>query len=74
MMGNVRSLRNKCDELSALSKFAFEYRESSLICLTETWLNDRDTDRSVNLDGFTLISDRTNSCGEKMWWSSMYVY
>ena len=66
MMGNVRSLRNKCDELSALSKFMFEYRESSMICLTETWLSDKDTDASVNIDGFTLIrSDRTEEAGKK---------
>jgi hypothetical protein len=36
--GNVRSLRNKMDELTALTHLHYAYREASLICLTETWL------------------------------------
>jgi ribosome assembly protein 1 len=55
MTGNVRSLRNKVDELSALCRYDFAYRESSMICLTETWLQERDPDSSVDIDGFTLL-------------------
>ena len=38
VFGNVRSIRNKTDELTAHCKFNSEYRDTSLICLTETWL------------------------------------
>ncbi len=53
--GNVRSIRNKTEELCALCRFHYEYRESSLICLTETWLNDLDNDGSIDIDGFTVL-------------------
>lgn len=56
--GNVGSLRNKT-ELSANCKYLYEYRESAIIALTETWLQDRDADGIYSLDGFVLIrSDR----------------
>ena len=54
MTGNVRSLRNKTD-ISALCRYDFSYRESSMICLTETWLQDSDPDSSVDVDGFTML-------------------
>ena len=38
-MGNVRSLANKMDELTALSRSQGEDRECSLMCLTDTWLH-----------------------------------
>ena len=53
--GNVRSIRNKIDELTALTRWNFAYRESSLICLTETWLQDKDPCSVYELDGFTLF-------------------
>ena len=54
--GNVRSLRNKIDELAGLTRWNYAYRESSLICLTETWLQtDKDPDTAFTLDGFTLF-------------------
>ena len=64
--GNIRSLRNKIDELQGLAKWDCVYRESSLICLTETWLNkERDPDSDFVLDGFTLIrGDRTMQSGK----------
>ena len=40
MFGNVRSIRNKVDELSAKCKYLREYRESAVIAITETWLQD----------------------------------
>ena len=62
MYGNVRSIRNKTDELAANCKFNREYRDISMICITETWLETRDTDGTVNMDGFSLIrSDRTGT-------------
>lgn len=50
---NVRSLRNKTDELSALIKYDGDYRHTSLFCFTETWLSQETAD--FYLDGFTLI-------------------
>ena len=55
MCGNVRSIRNKSDELSINCKFNSEFRDSSLICLTETWLQSQDADGTVDLDNFSLI-------------------
>ena len=51
-LSNVRSLRNKIDELAALVKLDSDYRNTSLFCFTETWLNE---DIEVCLDGFTCI-------------------
>ena len=53
--GNVRSIRNKTDKLSLNCKFNSEYRDVSLICLTETWLGSKDADGTVHLDNFSLI-------------------
>lgn len=39
IMGNVRSLPDKMEELSALTQNQKEYREVSITCFTETWLN-----------------------------------
>ncbi|TWW76585.1 hypothetical protein D4764_13G0012470 [Takifugu flavidus] len=54
-MGNMRSLPNKMDELSALTRLQREYRECSLMCFTETWLNGLSSDSHVTLDGFQLV-------------------
>ena len=64
--GNVRSLRNKMDELASLTRWNFAYRESSLICLSETWLQqDRDPDTPFEVEGFTLLrGDRTSDSGK----------
>lgn len=52
VLSNVRSLRNKADELSTLLQFDRDYRQTSLFCFTETWLTE-DTD--LQLDGFNII-------------------
>ena len=60
IMGNLRSINNKTDELAACSPFIHEYRESYVMCFTETWLREDIDDGCVNIDGFSLIrSDRT---------------
>ena len=62
MYGNVRSIRNKVDEFAANCKFNRDYSDASLICLTETWLEDKDVDGTVNIDNFNLIrSDRRST-------------
>ena len=40
IMGNVRSLPNKMDELTALTRHQRDYRECSIMVLTETWLTE----------------------------------
>lgn len=58
-MGNVRSLTNKLEELETLVRAQKMYRESSLICLTETWLTDGITDSLTSFTGFrTICADR----------------
>ena len=52
-MGNVQSLRNKPDELETRVRFLHEFREASLLCLTETWFSDLDPD--PQLPGLTLM-------------------
>lgn len=67
IMGNVRSLGNKLDELSALTRLHREFRECSIMCFTETWLNESIPDSLVALDGFHLLrADRnTTETGKK---------
>lgn len=54
IMGNVRSLCNKVDELSACVRYDRTYRQSSLMCFTESWLTEKIPESHVKLDGFTL--------------------
>ena len=66
IMGNVQSLGNKLDALSACVKFQHEYRTCSIMCYTETWLSDDVPDSHVNMEGFSLFrSDRTKDSGKK---------
>ncbi|XP_060947988.1 serine/threonine-protein phosphatase PP1-beta catalytic subunit-like [Limanda limanda] len=67
IMGNVRSLPNNMEELTALTRLQREYRECSLMCFTETWLTELSPDSHVNLDGFQLVrADRkATECGKK---------
>ncbi|KAF7648519.1 hypothetical protein LDENG_00155780, partial [Lucifuga dentata] len=59
IMGNVRSLMNKVDELAVLTRSQKEYRECSLMCFTETWLNDHIHDSNVAITSFqTVRADR----------------
>ncbi|XP_065817350.1 uncharacterized protein [Labrus bergylta] len=60
IMGNVRSLPNKMEELTALTRLQREYRECSIMQFTETWLNELTPDTLVTLDGFHLVrADRS---------------
>ncbi|KAI4897971.1 hypothetical protein NFI96_009241, partial [Prochilodus magdalenae] len=55
IMGNVRSLPNKMDELTALARHEREFHEYSAMLFTETWLTTLTPDTLVSLDGFHLI-------------------
>ena len=74
-MGNVNSLPNKIDELSALNNQRI-YRDSSLFIFTETWLNHLVPDANVDLLGFTAVrADRdTKASGKSKRWGSHHVY
>ncbi|KAI3371035.1 hypothetical protein L3Q82_023514, partial [Scortum barcoo] len=66
IMGNVRSLPNKMDELAALTRHQREYRECSLLLFTETWLTALTPDSAAELDGFTLLrADRSKESGKR---------
>ncbi|KAK0153060.1 hypothetical protein N1851_005270 [Merluccius polli] len=67
-MGNVRSLANKVDELAALVKYDRMFRQCSLLCFTESWLNDNVPAAYTEMDGFTMIRHdrdlgKTGKCG-----------
>ena len=63
--GNCRSLRNKMDELKACVNYRNEYRESSLLCFTETWFSSKDTTADTEMDGFVCVrGDRTDASGK----------
>lgn len=65
-MGNVRSLPNKMDELTALTQHLREYRECSIMVFTETWLNSLTPDTIISLEGFNLRrTDRTRESDKK---------
>lgn len=53
ILTNIRSLSNKINELMVKVECDRDYRQSNLICLTETWLKRDIPD--PNLTGYTLI-------------------
>ena len=53
------------EELRVNSKVCFEYRESSVMVFTETWLHHDIPDSLIGLEGFSLIrADRTELSGK----------
>ena len=66
ILSNLRSINNKFDVLTALSRFDQDYRESALICFTETWLKDKEEHQNVDIEGFECIRhDRDVNLTEK---------
>ena len=57
--GNARSLNNKLDELCANIRFLNEYRESALICFSETWFYPD----SFSLYRCDRTKDSNKACG-----------
>ena len=56
IMGNVRSLPNKMEELTVLTRLQRVYRECSLyMCFTETWLSELSQDSHVTLYRLQLV-------------------
>ena len=66
-MGNIQSLANKLEELSACVKYQHEYRTCSVMYYTETRLTDAVRDSHVNIEGFFLFrSGRTRDSCKKI--------
>ena len=69
IIGNTQSLRNKFDELKSCSILRREYRDTCLMCFSETWFKPGiDTQQFSHIDGFTCIRgyrtlDSGKSCG-----------
>lgn len=53
VLGNAQSLRNKVDELETCARYLHQYRDSNLLCFTETWFSGIDSDPS--LTGFSIV-------------------
>lgn len=52
ILANIRSLRNKIDELQANVFHMFESRSASILAFTEMWLNGNDSSDSLHIVGF----------------------
>ncbi|KAI3376730.1 hypothetical protein L3Q82_016491 [Scortum barcoo] len=64
-LSNVRSLDNKLDLLRLRLGVSREMRNCSVLCLTETWLNDNMPDPAFQLDGRLLFrADRNQQSGK----------
>ena len=73
--GNCRSLHPKIDELRANCKFLYQYREACCLAFTETWLNNKMTDSSLEIPGFTLVrADRTEEKSGKKKGGGVAIY
>ena len=58
----MRSIQNKVDELTTLCLYSYEYRDSAMICMTEFWLSCKDSDGTMETEGFNLVrGDRCES-------------
>nr|BAB83841.1 ReO_6 [Oryzias latipes] len=65
-LGNVRSLANKVDELLLLLNKNSDFRCSSALCFTETWLSEQIPDSALHLPGFQLHrADRNTALSGK---------
>ena len=54
------------DELAALTRHQREFRESSIMLFTETWLTELTPDTNATLDGFHLLrADRSKESGKR---------
>ena len=58
--GNSQSLRNKMDELKACTDYQYGYRDSCLMCFSETWFKSTDSPHTSEIEGFACERmDRT---------------
>lgn len=52
IMVNLKSLKNKMDELEALMRTNLEFEQCSINCLTEMWLQEHIPEPSISLPSF----------------------
>ena len=65
ILSNVRSLYSKMDELRLNARYGYEYRESCVMVLTESWLHKDIPDSLIDLQGFSCVrKDRDSSSGK----------
>ncbi|KAJ8033946.1 hypothetical protein HOLleu_24335 [Holothuria leucospilota] len=65
ILGNVRSILNKVDELKVCTRYLSEYREASFMCFTEIFLSERVPDSVIDIPNYTLVrGDRTIESGK----------
>ena len=69
---NVRSLRNKVDELSSLMFNRKDYRDCSLYCFTESWLDLYITESAINIPDFTTFR-ADNNFVNNLWCANVKV-
>lgn len=70
LLANVRSLRSKVDEVGVVSRT----NNVSVVCLTETWLDDEISDSYVGIPGYFIIRrDRTSTVRDHGGGVSVYV-
>lgn len=74
LFGNVRSLRNKMEELRLNTKACNEYRESCLMIYTETWLQEDFPDSLVQVRGFSCVRMDRNIDSGKVRGGGICVY
>ena len=53
--GNVRSIVNKADELRVNCRYLYEYRDSCVLGLCETWLDENIPNPTLEVNNFTLF-------------------
>ena len=65
ILANLRSINNKIDDIRALARYSFEFREAALLCFTESWLHTDAPDSLYDIRGFSLIrADRNENSGK----------
>ena len=76
-LANVWSIGNKIDEIRALTRFNGEFRCSSILCFTETWLHSSIPNKSIDINSFEIIRlDRSNAETKKSKrsWGSQLIW
>ena len=74
-LANLRSINNKIDEIRALTRYNTEFRSSSLLCFTETWLSSEIPSETVDVSGFQIIRlDRSQTETQKSKVGGVCIY
>ena len=74
-MANLRSISNKIDEIRGSARYICDFRESSLLCFTETWLTPSIPSDAIDIDGFQLIRlDRSQTTTQKSKGGGVCIY